>query len=63
MKVMHPFKILLGLCNNLPSFKRYVMEPNVFMGYLVWGIVGVLSSFGHEKYPFKSDIDPWCLIT
>ncbi len=23
------------------------MEPNVFLGYLVKGIVGVLSSFGH----------------
>jgi hypothetical protein len=30
------------------------MEPNVFMGYLVRGIIGVLSSFGHEQYPFES---------
>jgi len=27
------------------------------------GMVGVLSSFEHEQYPFKSNIDPWCLIT
>ncbi len=34
------------------------MEPNVFLGYHVWGITCVLSSFGHEEYPFKNDIDP-----
>jgi hypothetical protein len=28
------------------------MEPNVFRGYPEKGIVGVLSSFGHEQYPF-----------
>jgi hypothetical protein len=39
------------------------MEPNVFSRYLVWGIVGVLSSFGHEQYPSKNDVDPWCLMT
>jgi hypothetical protein len=30
------------------------MEPNVVLGYLKRGIVGVLSSFGHEHYPFDS---------
>ncbi len=39
------------------------MEPNVFLRYLVWGIASVLSSFGHKQYPFKSDVNPWCLIT
>jgi hypothetical protein len=39
------------------------MEPNVFLGYLVWGIACVLNNFGHEQYPFKNDVDPWCLIT
>jgi len=34
------------------------MEPNVFLGYLVWGIIGVLNSFGHEEYPFKNDVNP-----
>jgi hypothetical protein len=38
------------------------MEPNVFLGYIARGIIGVLSSFGHEQYPSKSDVDPWCLI-
>jgi hypothetical protein len=41
------------------------MEPNVFMGYHVRGIVGVLNSFGHEQYPFNNVdpcIHPWCLI-
>jgi len=27
------------------KFQRYVMEPNVFMGYHAKGIVSVLSSF------------------
>ncbi len=39
------------------------MEPNVFLEYLVWDIVSVLNSFGHEQYPSKSNIDPQCLIT
>jgi len=30
------------------------MEPNVFMGNIEKGIVGVLSSFGHEHYPSNS---------
>jgi hypothetical protein len=39
------------------------MEPNVFMGYITRGIAGVLNSFGHEQYPSKNNINPWCLIT
>jgi hypothetical protein len=38
------------------------MEPNVFIGQLMKGIVGVLCSFEVEHYPSNS-IDPWCLIT
>jgi hypothetical protein len=56
-------KVLVGLCKIPPSFKRYVMEPNVFMGYHVRGIASVLSSFGHEQYPSKSDVGIRCLIT
>jgi hypothetical protein len=52
------FRFLVRLCNILPSFKRYVMEPNVFWGYIARGTVNVLSSFGHEQYPSKSDVDP-----
>jgi len=37
------------------------MEPYVFLGYHAWGITSVLISFAHEQYPFKSNIDPWCL--
>ncbi len=38
------------------------MEPNVFLGYLIRGIVGVLNSFAHEQYP-SNKVNPWCLIT
>jgi hypothetical protein len=37
------------------------MEPNVFLGQLIRGIVGVLCHFEHEQYPSNS-VDPWCLI-
>ncbi len=37
------------------------MEPNVFMGYLIWGIASVLCSFEHEQYP-SNNVDPWCLF-
>ncbi len=30
------------------------MEPNVFMGYPMWGIASVLNSFGHEHYPYDN---------
>jgi len=30
------------------------MKPNVFLGYIERGIASVLSSFGHEQYPFDS---------
>jgi hypothetical protein len=38
------------------------MEPNVFLGYLMKGVVGVFNSFGHEQYPSNSR-DLLCLIT
>jgi hypothetical protein len=38
----------VGLCNTPSRVKIYVMEHNVFLGYLERGIVNVLSSFGHE---------------
>ncbi len=38
------------------------MQPNVFLGYLARGIIGVLNSFVHEQYP-SNKVDPWCLIT
>jgi hypothetical protein len=39
-----------------------IMEPNVFLGQTMKGIVGVLCSFEVEHYPSNS-IDSWCLIT
>ncbi len=36
------------------------MEPIVFLGQLIRGIVGVFCNFEHEQYPFSS-VDPWCL--
>ncbi len=37
---------LVGLRNTLSHVKIYVMEPNVFLGYLEKGIASVLNSFG-----------------
>jgi hypothetical protein len=54
MRVLVSLSILVRLNNTPPSFKTYVMEPNVFLGYLVWAIVGVLNSFGHEQYLLKA---------
>jgi len=56
-----PYRFLVWLCNTPPSFKKYVMEPNVFLKYLVRGIACVLNSFRHEQYLYKSDIYLWCL--
>jgi len=39
-----------------------VMEPNVFLGQLIKGAIGVLYSFEDEQYP-SNNVDPWCLIT
>ncbi len=44
------------------KFQKICYGPNVFLEYPVWDIVGVLSSFGHEQYPFKRDVNLWCLI-
>jgi hypothetical protein len=40
--------------NTFPRVKRYVMEPNVFLGYLERGNACLLNLFGHEQYPFNS---------
>jgi hypothetical protein len=54
MTILVSLEVLVGLHNTLPCVKRYVMEPNVFMGYLKKGIACSLSLFGHEQYPFNS---------
>jgi hypothetical protein len=36
------------------------MELNVFLKYpsrASRGVIGVLSSFGHDQYPFKNNVD------
>ncbi len=54
IRVLFSSYVLLRLCNTLPSFKRYVMEPKGFMGYLERGIACELNSFGQQHYPFDS---------
>jgi hypothetical protein len=44
----------VGLCNTLPHVKIYVMEHNVFLGYLKRGVACSLNLFGHEQYLFNS---------
>jgi len=38
-----------GLRNTPTHVKRYVMEPNVFLGYPKWGIACLMILFGHIK--------------
>jgi hypothetical protein len=38
MRVLKSFEVLVGLCITLSHVKKYVMESNVFMGYLEKGI-------------------------
>jgi hypothetical protein len=45
---------LLGLFSTLQNFKKYVMEPKGFIGYLEKGSACELSSFGHEQDPFNN---------
>ncbi len=54
MRVLISLYVLVGLRNTSSCVKRHVVEPNVFLGYLVKGIAGVLNSLGHEQYPFDS---------
>ncbi len=35
------------------SFKRYVIDPKAFLGYLEWGIKSSFNLFGHEQYGWK----------
>ncbi len=50
MKVL----VFIGLRNTFPRVKRYVMEPNVFMGYLKSGIACLMSPSRDEQHPFNS---------
>jgi hypothetical protein len=53
MRVLVSLKVLVRLRNTTPHVKRYVMELDVFLGYLERGIACSLSFFGHEQYPFN----------
>jgi hypothetical protein len=44
-------KVLLGLCNILLRFKKYVMESKGFLIYLNRGIACALSNYRHKQYP------------
>ncbi len=43
--------VFLRLCNTFPRVKRYVMELNVFMGYLEKDIAYLVNPSRHEQYP------------
>jgi hypothetical protein len=50
MKVLVSLLVLIGLCNIPPHVKKYVMKPNVFLGYPKEGIACLINIFGHEQY-------------
>jgi hypothetical protein len=50
MKVLVSLLVFTGLRNTPPHVKIYVMEPNVFLGYLKRGIACLVSPSGHEQY-------------
>jgi hypothetical protein len=54
MRVLISLQVLVRLRNTPSHVKRYVMEPNVFIGYLKKGTASVLNNFGHEQYPSDS---------
>jgi hypothetical protein len=45
---------LVWLCNTLTSFKIYVLEPNVFLGYLTKDNACALSIHCHKQYLFDN---------
>jgi hypothetical protein len=49
MRILVSLLVLVGLCNTPTHVKRYVMEPNVFLGYLKRGIACLMILFGHIK--------------
>jgi hypothetical protein len=45
---------LVWLCNTPASFKRYVIEPKGFIGYLERGNAYALNIPMHDQYPSDS---------
>jgi hypothetical protein len=61
VRVLVSLLVFIRLPNTLPYVKIYVMEPNVFLGYLKRGIACLMNPFGHEQYPSNSlDRNNWC---
>jgi hypothetical protein len=54
MRVLVSLLVLIGLCNTPPCVKKYVMEPNVFLGYPKRGIACLVSACGHDQWPSNS---------
>jgi hypothetical protein len=54
MIVLVSLEVLVGLCNTPPCVKRYIMELNVFIGYLERGNACSLNIPCHKQYPFDS---------
>jgi hypothetical protein len=54
MKELVSLSVLVGLCTITPHVNIYIMEPNVFLGYLEKGNALSLSPFTHEHYLFNS---------
>jgi len=54
MRALVSLLVFMSLCNTFPCVKRYVMEPNVFLGYPKRGIACLMSLSRHEQYPFNS---------
>jgi hypothetical protein len=54
MRVLVSLLVFIRLRNTPPLVKIYVMEANLFLGYLKWGIACLVSPFGHEQYPSNS---------
>jgi hypothetical protein len=54
MRVLVSLLVFIRLHNTPARVKKYVMEPNVFLGYLKRGIACLVSPSGHGQYPFNS---------
>jgi hypothetical protein len=54
MKVLVSLLVFIELCNTPSRVKIYVMEPNVFLGYLKRGIACLMNPSRHEQYPYNS---------
>jgi len=51
MKVLVSLLVFIRIRNTFQHVKRYVMEPNIFLGYPMKGISCLVSPFRHVQYP------------